>query len=299
MDVVATTARYPKIGETVPGNDVFFFPGGKGANQAVAAARLGARTSLIGRVGRDSFGSDLKVFLAAQGIDLRHVMESDRASTGTAVIVVAEKDNAIVVVTGANAELGTADIERADIARGDVLVSQFEIPATTIKAFFARGRACGARTMLNPAPALAFDSALFALADLVILNESELAAFTGRQVDGTTSLAGIAEAARALQVNADQHVCVTIGRRGLVAIIGGETHGIAGLAVEVVDTTGAGDCFTGAVAAELARGRQIVEALAFANVAASICVQRMGAGPSMPTSNEVADAMTKTSRQSN
>ena len=117
MDVVATTARYPKIGETVPGEDVFFFPGGKGANQAVAAARLGAQTSLIGRIGRDSFGVDLKAFLAAQGVDLRHVMDSDRTSTGTAVIVVAQKDNAIVVVPGANAELSAADVERADIAR--------------------------------------------------------------------------------------------------------------------------------------------------------------------------------------
>ena len=291
MDVVATTARYPKIGETVPGNEVFFFPGGKGANQAVAAVRLGAPTSLIGRIGRDSFGADLRAFLSAEGVDLQHVLESERASTGTALIVVAQKDNAIVVVPGANAELSTADIERADIARGDVLVSQFETPPATIAAFFGRGRARGARTILNPAPAIVFDRALFALADLVILNETELATFTLQQVDARTPLAGIAEAARLLRTSADQNVCVTIGERGAVAIIGGETHGIAGRAVAVVDTTGAGDCFAGAVAAELARGRPLREALAFANVAASICVQRMGAGPSMPSRNEVAGAM--------
>lgn len=291
MDVVATTARYPRIGETVPGNDVFFFPGGKGGNQAVAAARLGAPTSLIGRIGRDSFGADLKAFLSAQGVDLRYLLESDHASTGTALIVVAEKDNAIVVVPGANAELSAADIERAEISHGDVLLSQFEIPATTISAFFARGRACGARTVLNPAPAIAFDRALLALADLVILNETELATFTRQKVDANTSQAEIADAARALRTNADQIVCVTIGGRGAVAVIDGDTHCIAGRPVAVVDTTGAGDCFAGAVAAELARGRPLREALAFANVAASICVQRMGAGPSMPSLDEVAAAV--------
>lgn len=295
MDVVATTARYPKIGETVPGKDVFFFPGGKGANQAVAAARLGAQTSLIGRIGRDSFGADLRTFLSAQGVDLQHVTDSERAS-GTALIVVAETDNAIVVVPGANADLSAADVARADIGRGDVLVSQFETPAATIAAFFAAGRACGACTILNPAPAIAVDRALFALADLVILNETELAAFTQQEVGADTPLAAIAEAARALRTHPEQNVCVTIGGRGVVAIIGGEMQTIAGRAVAVVDTTGAGDCFTGAVAAELAHGRPILEALAFANVAASICVQRMGAGPSMPTSSEVADAMAKTPR---
>jgi ribokinase len=289
MDVVATTARAPKIGETVLGKDMFFFPGGKGANQAVAAARLGARTSLIGRIGRDNFGADLRAFLASQGIDLRYVRESETASTGTALIVVAEKDNAIVVVPAANAELTAREVESADFGPGDVLVSQFEIPAPTIMAFFARGRAVGARTIFNPAPALELDRALLALADLVILNETELAAFTQRHVDTSTTPAGIADVARALRTSAEQAICVTIGSRGAVAVVGDETHCIAGRAVEVADTTGAGDCFTGAVAAELARGRPLRDALEFANRAASICVQRMGAGPSMPSRDEVTE----------
>jgi ribokinase len=287
MDVVATAARHPKIGETVAGRDLLYCPGGKGANQAVAAARLGAATSLIGRTGRDGFGADLRAFLAAQGVDLTHVRDCDAAPTGTAVIVVAEKDNTIVVVPGANAELSAADVQSAAIARGDVLVSQFEIPLPTVAAFFARGRAVGARTILNPAPALQVDRALLALADLIILNETELALLAHREVDADAAPADLAAVARALRTHADQLICVTIGKRGAIAVAGEATHVIAGREVGAIDTTGAGDCFTGAVAAELARGRPIADALDFANRAASICVQRMGAGPSMPSRDEV------------
>jgi ribokinase len=291
MDVVATTARYPKLGETVPGKDVFFLPGGKGANQAVAAARLGAPAALIGRVGRDSFGADLNTFLAAQGVDLQHVLESGSAPTGTAMITIAEQDNAIIVVAGANAEVGPADVNRPAIGRGDVLVSQLEIPPQTVEAFFARGRAAGARTILNPAPALETGRALLELADIVILNETELATLTHREVDANAAPTAIADAARALRSHAEQVVCVTIGKRGAVALIGEAAHGVAGRQIAAVDTTGAGDCFAGAVAAELARGRPIHDAFAFANAAASICVQRMGAGPSMPSRDEVAVAL--------
>jgi len=209
------------------------------------------------------------------------------------VIVVAENDNAIVVVPAANAELSVSDVERADLARGDVLLAQLEIPLPTVAAFFARGRAIGARTILNPAPAVAFDRALFALADLVILNETELAASTLRAVNATTPPAELAAAARALRTHAAQDICVTIGSRGAVALVGDEMHCFEGRLVTIADTTGAGDCFAGAVAAELARGRPLCDALAFANVAASICVQRMGAGPSMPTLGEVTIALTK------
>jgi ribokinase len=288
MDVVATAARYPKPGETVAGREVFFLPGGKGANQAVAAARLGAPTALIGCIGRDGFGGELKAFLSSRGIDLQHVRTAATAPSGTALIVLAEGDNAIVVVPGANAEIGAADIARADIARGDVLVSQFEIPTETVAAFFARGRACGARTILNPAPAIEAGRELLAAADVVILNETELAFFARRKVDVNDAPTAIADAARALRAHAGQVVCVTIGRRGAVAVIDAQTHVIAGREVEVVDTTGAGDCFVGGLAAELARGAPLREALDFANRAASICVQRMGAGPAMPDRDEVS-----------
>jgi ribokinase len=145
----------------------------------------------------------------------------------------------------------------------------------------------GARTIFNPAPAIEIDRSLFALADLVILNETELGVFARRQVDAASAIGEIADAARALRSHPDQVVCVTLGGRGAVAAVGDATHVVEGRKVEVSDTTGAGDCFAGAVAAELSRGAAILDALEFANVAASICVQRMGAGPSMPALEEV------------
>lgn len=290
MDVVATAARHPKVGETILGREMFFFPGGKGANQAVAAARLGAPAALVGRIGRDGFGAQMQAFLASQGVDLTNVRDCEAAATGTALIVVAGNDNAIVVVAAANAEVSVLDIERAVMSGGDVLLSQLEIPPDTVAAFLARGRALGARTVLNPAPAIDVDRSLLALADLLILNETELAAFARRPVDAATGTGEIADAATALRAHAGQVVCVTLGARGAVAVIGDETHVIEGRRVDAVDTTGAGDCFAGAVAAELARGAAMREAFEFANTAASICVQRMGAGPSMPMLDEVRAA---------
>jgi ribokinase len=192
-----------------------------------------------------------------------------------------------VVVPAANAEVSVQDIESASISAGDVLLAQLEIPPSTVAAFFARGRKEGARTIFNPAPAIEIDRSLFALADLVILNETELGVFARRQVDAASAIGEIADAARALRSHADQVVCVTLGGRGAVAVVGDATHVVEGRKVEVSDTTGAGDCFAGAVAAELSRGTAILDALEFANVAASICVQRMGAGPSMPALEEV------------
>src|SRR6195952_4446225 len=135
MDVVATADRHPRIGETVAGKAVLYFPGGKGANQAVAAAKLGAPTTLIGRLGTDAFGQQLRTFLAAQGVDLAFVKDTD-AHTGTALITIANADNTIVVVPGANALVSAEDIGAAVLAKGDVAVSQFEIPLPTISAFF-------------------------------------------------------------------------------------------------------------------------------------------------------------------
>ena len=175
MDVVATADRHPRLGETVAGREVFYFPGGKGANQAVAAAKLGAATTLIGRVGTDAFGRDLRAFLAAQGIDLTFVQDTPEAHTGTAIITVANADNTIVVVPGANALVSAADVDLPPLAKGDVAVSQFEIPLPAISAFFKRARAAGATTILNPAPAPSHSTGeLLDLVDILILNESEL-----------------------------------------------------------------------------------------------------------------------------
>ena len=149
MDVVAMADRHPRIGETVAGNAVAYFPGGKGANQAVAAAKLGAPTTLIGRLGNDAFGDQLKTFLAAQRVDLTFVRETAGVHTGTAIITVASADNTIVVVPGANASVTPADVEAPALARGDIAVSQFEIPLPAVSAFFKRARAA---TPTNTSP---------------------------------------------------------------------------------------------------------------------------------------------------
>ena len=295
MDVVASATRFPKVGETVAGSEVHFFPGGKGANQAIAAAKSGARTALIGRLGRDAFGRRLKAFLARQGIDLRYVTVT-KAHTGTAIITVADADNTIVVVPGANALVDQSDVAAPTVEKGDVLVSQFEIPVATVAAFFARGRAAGATTILNPAPVVAFNRDLLDLTDIVVLNETELGALTGVDVDAGDDNAKFIQLAGSLRPSRDQIVCVTLGSRGAIAVVQDETIAIPGRVVTPVDTTGAGDCFVGALAARLAGGATIRGALDYANAAASICVQRMGAGPSMPTAGEVEAVMKSISR---
>jgi ribokinase len=287
MDLVATADRHPQIGETVAGNAVLYFPGGKGANQAVAAAKLGASATLIGRVGTDAFGQELKTFLAAQGVDLTFVKDTAEAHTGTAIITLANADNTIVVVPGANALVSAEDVGAPVFDSGDIAVSQFEIPLPTITTFFRRARDAGATTILNPAPAVAFGRELLDLSDILILNETELG-FLSKAELRDTDPARIVEAARALDVGLDKIICVTLGKRGIVALIDGRQHTYAGRAVTAIDSTGAGDCFVGAVAARLADGQSIQSAFDFANTAASICVERMGAAPSMPTIAEVS-----------
>lgn len=287
MDVVATADRHPKVGETVAGRQVLYFPGGKGANQAVAASQLGVKTTLIGRLGKDSFGAELRMFLGAQGIELGSVRDADTHS-GTAIITVAASDNTIVVIPGSNALVSADDVANVPLAKGDVAVSQFEIPLPTIAAFFQRARSAGATTLLNPAPAQKMSAELLALVDILVLNETELGFLAGVELSDGDEAATIIDVARQLQAREDQIICVTLGKRGVLALAGREEFAVPGRVVKAVDTTGAGDCFVGALAAQLAKGVSLRAALAFANAAASISVQRMGAGPSMPTAAEVA-----------
>jgi ribokinase len=298
MDIVATAARYPKIGETVPGTEIAFYPGGKGANQAVSAAKLGAPTFLIGKVGTDAFGRDLRNFFAAEKVDLTFVRDTAAAPTGTALITVAEGNNAIVVVPGANALLSECDVIEPPLAKGDVLISQFEIPVPTIMAFFSRAQAAGATTILNPAPAIDFDRDLLEFVDVLILNETELGRIAGIEIHEDDPHSRIIEAARALRKQEGQTITVTLGRRGVLAWVHEAAVAIPGEVVECLDSTGAGDCFVGAVAARTVLGVPIEHALRYANVAASICVQRPGAGPSMPTEAEVAARMAFHGRRS-
>jgi ribokinase len=291
MDVVATAERHPRVGETVAGREVLYFPGGKGANQAVAAAKLGATAVLIGRVGKDAFGRELRAFLVGQGVDLSWVCETDDAHTGTAIITLAAADNTIVVVPGANGLVTPEDVAAVPLAKGDVAVSQFEILLPAILALFGRARAARATTILNPAPAHEFGKDLLDLVDVLVLNETELGLLAKTELGEGDDTARFVEAARALRVRETQIICITLGKRGVVALVDRETIIVPGHRVMAVDTTGAGDCFVGALAAQLAQGTTICDAIGYANAAASISVQRMGAAPSMPTAADVAAAL--------
>ena len=291
MDVVATAERHPRIGETVAGLSVDFFPGGKGANQAVAAAKLGARTRLVGRLGKDAFGEQLRAFLAEQGVDVSLVRDTAATPTGTAIITVADADNTIVVVPGANGAVGVDDVLSVPLASGDVAVSQFEIPSPAISAFFTRAQAASAWTVFNPAPMRTFDRGLLELVDVLVLNETELGLLAKAELRDTDDLARFADVATSLQTRPDLTICITLGKRGVLALIDGEPFMAPALPVKAVDTTGAGDCFVGALAAQLAESIPLRQAMGYANAAASICVQRRGAAPSLPSAAEVAAVM--------
>ncbi|MDO8489855.1 MAG: ribokinase [bacterium] len=285
MDIVVVADRHPKIGETVFGKGVNFFPGGKGANQAIASAKLDTSTLLIGRIGNDHFGDDAYRFLIEQGVDVTNVKRID-AETGTALITVASSDNTIVVVPGANARLTPQDFTNIEVAQGDVLVSQFEIPEIVIEKLFSLGKEKGATTILNPAPAKRCSKSLLDLVDILVLNETEFAFLTDQKVD-VSDAGSIALQARRLKTFDSQVVIVTLGALGVIALIGEKVLRIPGKQVTAVDTTGAGDCFVGALASQLAKGEDIEKSLQYANLAASISVQRIGAGPSMPTRSEL------------
>ena len=287
MDLVVRVPRHPRPGETVLGDSFQTFPGGKGANQAVAAARLGAHAALVAMLGKDAFGESLDAFLRSEAIDASSLGRVELATGIGCIVVDAGSQNTIVVVPGANALLEPERVQAVSVAAGDVLVSQLEIPLPTVQAFLAYGRQQGATTLLNPSPAQTCPPALLRLADILVLNETEAAFFAGIATLDPADIDAIVDAATTLRVRADQWVVVTLGERGAVAVHGDRHHAIPARQVRAVDPTGAGDCFVGAVAARLAAGDEIVPALHYANVAASLCVQKPGAAPSLPYRAEV------------
>ena len=290
MDIVARAAAIPLPGQTLGGSTLAYFPGGKGANQAVAAARAGARTSLIGCLGDDSFGPELRVFLNDAGVDTQLVRDVDGAS-GVALIVVADSgENSIVVVPGANGLAAPTDVPAASYAAAAVGVAQFEVPVPSIEQFFRSCRANGVTTVLNTAPAIDTVGDCLALADVLVLNETELAGYAGTELRADAAIEDIVAAARGIQHSDAQTLVVTLGSRGLVAVHAESVIEIAGLSVDVVDTTGAGDCFVGYLAAGLAADvdtQTLASSLERANRAASVCVQRAGAAPSIPLGAEL------------
>lgn len=283
-DLVIRVAAHPRGGETVLGGDLAQFPGGKGANQAVAARRAGAQTALIGAVGDDAFGAGMRDFLGREGIDCRGLRVDDTMPTGIALIAVAAGgENTIIVSPGANGGLAADDAEALEAQAGDLVIAQFEVPDAFITAGFVRARACGARTLLNPAPMRPIQPELLGLTDILVLNETELEAASG--TGALASDGAILAAAQALAKDG-RVVIVTLGARGCLAIAGAETIQVPGERVTALDTTGAGDCFVGYLAAGLAGGIHHVDALSRANRAAAISVTRAGAASSIPHARE-------------
>jgi ribokinase len=267
-------------------------PGGKGANQAVAARRLGAPTALVGAVGADGFGAVLAGFLGAERIDTS-LVRTEHGPSGTALITVADGgENTVIVVAGANESVDPARVGEAAIRPGDVVLLQDEIPGETNEAAARAARAAGARTVLNVAPFRRPSPALLAAADVLILNETEFAELAGLPGGGADQIAARLRAGLAApdgQPVGD--VVVTLGSAGALARIDGEVIALPGQQVPVVDTTGAGDCFCGAFGASLAAGLSAPEALERANVAAGLAVGRFGASPAMPTEAELDAAL--------
>jgi ribokinase len=283
MDLVARTPRIPQPGETIIGGDFHTVPGGKGANQAVAAARLGAQVSMVGRVGRDAFAGPLLDNLAAAGVDHAFVMQDLEAATGVALIVVDDAgQNSIVVASGANMRLSPADVDAAEaaVAAADVLLLQLESPLDTVIRAAQMARAHQVTVILNPAPARSLPVALLSLVDVLVPNESETALLTNMPVSDRADTEVAAKALRELGVGT---VILTLGERGALLAREGGTALFPAFDVTPVDTTAAGDAFVGGFAVALAEGRSLAEAVRWGNAAGALATTRLGAQTSLPT----------------
>jgi ribokinase len=287
MDLVTRAPRLPRGGETLIGESFSTIAGGKGANQAVAAARLGAQVSMVGCVGSDAYGQQLRGALLAEGIDCQAVSVVD-GSSGVALIVVDDNSqNAIVIVAGANGELTPTVLDRFDavLQTADVIICQLEVPDATVGHALKRGRELGKTVILNPAPASrALPAEWYAYVDYLIPNESEAMVLSGLAVD---SLETAEAAATQLIAAGAGKVIVTLGAQGLMFANGSSFEHFPAPRVKAVDTTAAGDTFVGGFAAALASGKGEVEAIRFGQVAAALSVTRAGAQPSIPTLLEV------------
>jgi ribokinase len=285
MDLVVRASRFPQAGETILGHAFQTIPGGKGANQAVAARRLGAEVVMIGRVGDDPFGSPLRQNLAGEGINTERVVPDASQPTGVALITVEDSgENTIIAVLGANGAIARSDIEaaRSLITGADSLIMQLEVPLAVIAHAAQLARAGGVPVILNAAPAQPLPPPLLALVDYLVVNEGEARLLAG------SGAVPPAEAARALQARGARAVVVTLGAAGSL-LVGddGVCVSAPAFAVRVVDTTAAGDAFVGAFALARAATLPAAEALRWANAAGALAVTRVGAQPSLPTRAEV------------
>ncbi len=292
MDLVIRVPRMPTPGETVLGTDFQTIPGGKGANQAVGAARLGAQVSLIGLVGDDDFGRRLLDNLRLEGVDVSQVGVHPDAATGIAMITLDESgQNSIVVASGANMRLTPGQVAASweTLGKVDVVVMPLEVPLECITQAIELGRRSGAQIVLNPAPAQPLPNDLLRGVDVLVPNESETALLTGESVE---TLEQAERAGRKLQDRGAESLVMTLGSRGVLLMDGDtRTAALPAHKVNVVDTTAAGDAFVAALAVALSEGEALEQAARMANAAGAIAVTRMGAQPSMPTRQDINELL--------
>ena len=285
-DMTAFCGKMPAPGETVLGNDFVMGPGGKGANQAVAAKRLGGDVRFVCKVGEDIFGENTIRHFKEEGLDTSGVMFSKKPS-GVALITVDESaENCIVVASGANNDYTEEDIRsiKGFIDECDILLMQLEIPVPAVLEAARIGHEAGKTVVLNPAPAIDLPEEIFKHISLFIPNENELEKYSGVKVFDAPSAA---KAAKALMDKGVGDIIVTMGSKGSLICQGEETSFVTARKVEAVDTTGAGDCYCGALCVALSEGRSLKEAAEFATKAAAVSVQRPGALNAMPYRNEI------------
>ncbi|MDV4150187.1 ribokinase [Clostridium sp. AL.422] len=291
MDLVIEADRIPKIGETLKGEKISYLIGGKGANQAVAACRLGNEVSLISCVGKDDFGDKSLKILEAEGIDVHGIRYSEESFTGIASIFKTNKDNSIIVIPGAN-DLCTKEIVDENIERikeADVLITQLEIPIETVEYALKIAKENGVKTILNPAPAIEINKEILKSVDLITPNETEFEIISGRNFNNANDL----EDAMLLwqNENPSTRLIVTRGEDGSSYVDKGKVKTINAIDVNVIDTTGAGDTFNGGLAHGISHDLKIEESIIFAVTAASLSVTKLGAQTGMPKVTEVNNAL--------
>lgn len=287
MDLVVRTNRAPQAGETIVGNSFGRFPGGKGANQAVAAARLGGKVTFAGRLGRDAFGEEFLETMKREHIDTEHILIDDTAATGIGSIVLeASGENRIIVVPGANLAYSVEDVRRLEpvIQAADIMIMQLEMDFAMTEEAIAIAHRHQVPVILNPAPARALSDRLLSQVTYLTPNETELEILSGMPVN---SVEDAEKAAAVLLEKGVKHVVVTLAAKGaLIVDASGSVH-VEGFPATPIDTVAAGDSFNGAMAFQLASNKSLVEAVRFANAVGSITVTREGAIPSLPTYEEV------------
>ena len=287
MDLVVRTPHLPRPGETILGRDFMTAPGGKGANQTVAAAKLGAAVHMVGRVGGDDFGRALRENLCVAGADDAYVVTDDSAATGIAIIEVDDSgQNTIVVAPGANAQVTRADVDavRSIITSSQAVIAQLEIPLDTVWHALNVARATDVLTILNPAPAQPLSTEILSLVDLLVPNETEAAQLTGIEAKDDAS---VEQAARQLHERGARTIVVTLGDRGALVLAEHRAWRVPPFRVKAIDTTAAGDAFVGALATAYASHGDLEAALREANAAGALAATKLGAQPSMPTRAEL------------